>query len=697
LDDTVTRVDARSGAVTKTVPVGGAPTGIAVGDGSVWVTNAAEATVSRIDSSTGSVTQTIHTGNGPRAIAVDASGAWVANDLDATVSRIATASNSVTSTVQVGAGPAGISLAAGSVWVVNRYGRSVAQIGAAAGTLTRTVALGNAPQAITVVGGRLWVAVSNASSAHRGGTLNVLSGDSGPDSIDPAVGYDPVSWQMLWMTNDGLVGFERTGGAEGATLVPDLATSLPAPTDGGRTYTFRIRPGIKYSNGIPVRASDMPATIERDFRSSSPGTGYFQGIVGADACMKSPASCRLPNGIIADDVSGTVVFHLGTPDPEFLAKLALPFAYFLPKGTPNAAPQGKEKPLPATGPYRISSYTAKRGIVFTRNPNFKEWAPAAQPGGYPDRIDWKFGVPGQQGVDLVERDAADWFFGDLPTDRLAELQTRFAGQTHPYTQATTWYVALNTRSAPFDDLRVRRALNFAVDRNHLAELLGGTTQAEISCQILPPNFPGYHPYCPYTIHPNPTGAWSGPDLAQARRLVRASGMAGTPVVVWSTSDPSVPFVSRIGPYLVDVLRSLGFRSSLHSVPSAQTYFSRLYDGMFPFQIAASGWIADYLSASSFIEPQLTCRSYVRGSMQNGNAARFCDPAIDARARDADQTEQTDPAAAAEKWAAIDRAITDEAPYLVLANPVGIDILSKRVGNYQRHPQWGLLLDQLWVR
>jgi peptide/nickel transport system substrate-binding protein len=521
--------------------------------------------------------------------------------------------------------------------------------------------------------------------------------DGGPDSIDPAVAYSGASWQMLWMTNDGLVGFERTGGAEGATLVPDLATSLPTPTDGGRTYTFRLRPGIKYSNGRPVRASDVPATIRRVFRGSSPGAVYYEDIVGGDGCVKAPGSCSLSSGIVTDDTAGTVIFHLRTPDPEFLAKLALPFAFLLPQGTPDAAPLGKEKPLPATGPYQISSYSVKRSIEFTRNPNFKEWAPAAQPDGYPDRIAWRLDVPAERSVDLIEHGQADWQFSTVPPDRLAELQTRFAGQIHPYTQAAVLYMALNTRLAPFNDVRVRRALNFAVDRGRVAQLLGGTAQAQVTCQILPPNFPGYRPYCPYTLHPNASGTWSGPDLAQARRLIQAAGVAGMRVVVWSTSDPSAPFVSRLGPYFVGLLKSLGFRSSLDSTPSAETYFKNLFDTTVPIQIGASGWLADYLTASGFIEQQLSCQALIPHSSQNSNAARFCDPAIDARAREAGTIEQTDPAAAAGKWAGIDRAITDAAPYVALANPVGIDVLSRRVGNYQRHPQWGLLLDQLWVR
>ena len=159
------------------------------------------------------------------------------------------------------------------------------------------------------------------------------------------------------MTNDGLVAFNQASGLAGTQLVPDLAVSLPTPTDGGRTYTFRLRPNIRYSNGKPVKASDFRSTFERDFKIGSRCRPYYDGIVGAARCEKSPKRCDLSRGIVADDAAKTVTFHLVAPDPEFLYKLALAFAYVVPAGTP---PQDAgTHPLPATGPYMIASYRPK--------------------------------------------------------------------------------------------------------------------------------------------------------------------------------------------------------------------------------------------------------------------------------------------------------------------------------------------------
>jgi peptide/nickel transport system substrate-binding protein len=135
------------------------------------------------------------------------------------------------------------------------------------------------------------------------------------------------------MTGDGLTAFNQVSGLAGTQPVPDLATSLPAPTDGGRTYTFRLRPGIRYSNGRPVRATDFRSTFERFYALGSPVTDY-DGIVGGAQCRKHPKRCDLSRGIVADDAARTVTFHLIRPDPYFLYELASPLAYVLPAGTP---------------------------------------------------------------------------------------------------------------------------------------------------------------------------------------------------------------------------------------------------------------------------------------------------------------------------------------------------------------------------
>ena len=161
-------------------------------------------------------------------------------------------------------------------------------------------------------------------------------------------------WQMLSMTNDGLVGYRRVGGLAGDQLVPDLATALPVPADGGKTYTFRLRAGIRYSTGALVRPEDFRRAIERVFmidkKQGNPAIPpFYAGIVGAGQCERTPGPCNLARGIVADDAAGTVTFHLTAPDPEFLYKLAFSWAYAVPPGMPDH--QISASQLPATGPY----------------------------------------------------------------------------------------------------------------------------------------------------------------------------------------------------------------------------------------------------------------------------------------------------------------------------------------------------------
>ena len=175
-------------------------------------------------------------------------------------------------------------------------------------------------------------------------------------------------------------------------------------------------------------------------------------------------------------------------------------------------------PPPATGPYRVTLDT-QREVKLVRNPYFHEWSHAAQPDGLPDQIVWRLGTTTEAAVSAVERGKADYTLDPPPADRVHELQTRFASQLRIDPTDETIFMGLNTRAPPFTDLRVRRALNYAIDRTELARLLGQDSRP--ICQMLPPYIPGHRPYCPYTLSPSQAGVWRGPDLAKARALIRS--------------------------------------------------------------------------------------------------------------------------------------------------------------------------------
>jgi YVTN family beta-propeller protein len=700
LDNSVSRIDADTGRVVATIGVGGIPSGVAAGLGAIWVSNASDGTVSRISPSSNAVVRPISVGNGPRTIAVGADAVWVANSLDGTVSRIDPASDTVVATVGVGDGPSAVAVSPTAVWAASEIRGTVTRLDPDTDTVVRTIDVGSAPTGAAVVGDALWVVTGGAPSSHRGGVLKLIRADARDiTSLDPAL-WDEGSIlpaQVRLLTNDGLVGHKQVGGVEGSALVANLATKLPRPTDGGMTYTFHLRSGIRYSTGQEVTPEDVRSSIERGFKMESAiHRRFFRGLVGADVCSRSPATCRLAKGIVTDPSANTVTFHLTRPDPNFLVNLAQPTAFVVPAETP--AEDVGTRALPATGPYMVQTFAPQQRIVAVRNPHFREWSRAAQPDGYPDTIEWilagEDGSPIDQdaAVDAVQRGQADYYDDQPPDDRIDELTTRYTSQTHRYPFQGSFLMYLNTRVPPFDDPRVRRAISYAVDRRAVQDLYPGP--AEISCQLLPPNFPGYQPYCPFTLDPSPAGAWTAPDRATAARLIKESGTSGMKVTVWAHAG-----FADLSRYFVRLLDKLGYRARLRIVgDNTQAGFNKFFyylnDSRNKAQMGAY-WTVGFPSPAEATSG-LRCAAFVPNNRNNINTSQFCSHALEGKIERALSLQTTDPAKAGAAWAAVDRQIADQAPAIGLLVPQGVDLVSKRVGNYQNNPVWGIILSQLWV-
>lgn len=533
------------------------------------------------------------------------------------------------------------------------------------------------------------VAPPTQQAQHRGGTLRMLWLSAGA-SIDTAVDYDP-NWFVLRMTADGLMAWKQVGGKAGNDLVPDLAEAMPTVTNAGKTYEFKIRSGIRYSTGGEVKPSDIAYTFLRQFKIPGPGVGMYAAVVGAAACIKTPAGCDLSKGVIADDAKMTVTIQLTAADPDFLQKLALPFVYVVPKGTPNV--DTGTKPLPATGPYMIKKYEPNRSMEFVRNPNFKQWSALAQPDGYPDAITMKIGVSDEDAVTQVENNQADWAYDPPPADRLNEIATKFGNQIHISSAPITYFMAMNTKVAPFDNPDVRRAVNFATDRAAVVQLFGGPKLAVPTCQILPPDFPGYQANCPYTA--NPGVKWSAPDVAKAQQLVDASGTKGQKIVIVGSADDTTKAVSL---YFVSLLNQLGYQASLKTLASSVEY-SYVQDSRNKVQMTYSYWSPDYNSASNYLNISVGCSGFNAGSTASPNLSGFCDPKIQATTEQALAQQQSNPDQANQLWAQIDTAVTAQAPQVSLFNSNRLDFVSSRVGNYQFSPAVTgyFLINQAWVQ
>jgi YVTN family beta-propeller protein len=729
-DGTVSQINAAKGNVVDTVPVGNGPTGLAFTPGAVWVVNELDATLSRLSSKTGRVVATVRLGQNPSRIAAGLGAVWVTSEEAGLLLRVDPASNSVSQTISVGNGPTGVTVGRGAVWVASEPDHAISRVDPASGSVTkialdgaprelaftddglwsadslqgrlvvvdpdegavrRTIDVETAPAALAGDGERLWVTALASRATHRGGTLKIVAGgDDSFDSIDPAVGFRAASWQALSIVYDGLMTFRRMPGPLSATVVPDLAASPPAVQSNGKTYVFRLRRGIRYSDGRLVKASDFRYAIERQLGNES-GLSYLGlDVIGADRCSRR--RCDLSDGIVANDEAGTVTFRLAHPDPDFLFKLALPFGAAVPVGAP--LPDVGRRPLPATGPYMIERYIPDRTLVLVRNPRFREWSADAQPAGFPNRLEWRLGVDPERATTMVQRGEADVMVDPPPEERLPEIARRYASQAHPYARAATFFLFLNTRLPPFDDLRVRQAVNLATDRSALVGEWGGAELARPTCQLLPPGFPSYRPYCPYTKDAASSEIWTAPDVARARLLLAATATGAQVTVAVNRDDPVKLATAR---YFARLFDELGFRAALRLYPDIQAFYEDAGNPASKTHAGIQGWESNFPRPSDFFPNLLTCSAYQPAADINLNAAGFCDRDVDRISNRAHELEASDPAAAGELWQRVERRVVDLAPIVPFVNATGVDLVSERTANYQRTVRFGVLLDQLWVK
>ena len=693
VDGRIRGLDLASGRVNATIPVGANPSAIVAGGGALWVASEESGTVTRIDPRSRSVLP-IQVGNGPSALAYGEGAVWVANRHDGTLARIDPKRSRVSWSVGVGQDPTALAVGEGAVWVAGGEEGSVARVDTDGPRRATQFVTGSRPAAIAVAGGSVWVAADAPQSAHRGGTLRV----SLPHAPGAAIVLDPLHWlsyttsataQLDSLAYDGLVSYRRVEGPAGHTLVGALATTAPAPSADGKTYVFTLRPGLRYSNGRPVRPTDFRASMERFLvagRDWPPAVGLprlYSAIVGAPRCMRRGARCDLSRGIETNVPARTITIHLSRPDGDLLHKLTMHFASVVPADSPDRPTRGLTPP--GTGPYRPVAWDARRGGTFVRNRYFRSDPVRSRGEGFADRIEVRVHSKGtiEREIGAVQRGDADLAvladpFGPLVSEgRLRALGAQSPGQVRSAPAATTDWAFLNTRRRPFDDIRVRRALNLAIDRAKVVALSGGPEVGEPTCQVVPANFQGNAPYCPDTASPAKGGGWTAPDMARARELVGASGRAGERVVV------RVPeFREAVGRHVAKVLDELGFRTTVRVLSFNDP-------GDSGTQIGFTGWLADYLGASTFIEPAFTCAQ--RGA---SNLSYICDPRLE---RLIARAAVTRPADAARAWAAADHRVTDLAPVVPLTRRRTAVLVSKRARNVQTHGQWFTLLDQMWVR
>jgi peptide/nickel transport system substrate-binding protein len=499
------------------------------------------------------------------------------------------------------------------------------------------------------------VTTLRASTAGPAFPVFRVAQDTSIDYLDPGLTYSPEGLNVIWNVYLPLLGYRHVNGAGGATIVPYLARALPTVSADGRTYTLFLREGLKYSNGQPVKASDFKATVERDFKLDSPGAGYFYNIVGADEARQTKGGTI--SGIVADDATGKITIRLKTPQGDFANVLASEFAAPVPA---NAADSDTSThPLPATGPYVIQSYAPNKQIVEVRNPQFHAARLGGNvPAGNPDKVVWD--IVGDSSTALARTTAGqdDWDPQQIPAASLGDTEAKYGDQLKVYTSPNTYYFFMNTRVAPFDKLKVRQAVNYAIDRKALVAIYGGL--ARPTENILPPTFTSYRKHTLYRH-----------DVAKARKLIEQAGATGSRVLVWTHN---YGLDAKATDYLVKVLNSVGLKAKVHIVTSA-VYWASVGNEAANAQIGFADWFQDYPHPLDWFDVLLNGERITK--TYNNNYANFNDKAVNAEI-DALNKQPIPTSPVNSRWASLDRQIMLQAPWAPFLNREFTDFFDAKV-------------------
>ena len=590
----LTRLDGTTGQIVQQLDPNASPTAIAIGDdGAVWITDNSADNVTRVDP-TGLLTP-VAVGNGPSGIAVGEGGVWVADSLDNAVVRIDPGTRAVTTTIPVGNSPAGVAVGAGSVWVADSSDGTVERIDPLTDKVIATIPVGSSPQALTFANGRVWVTVdaqSIASAGPSGGTTLRIDWPNAPQSMDPALSEDVQGGQLLQATCAKLFNFPDTSGPAGSQPTPEVAQSLPARSADGRTYTFMIRPGFRFSppSNEPVTARTFKDSMERAFNPAmkSDWEPAFSDIVGMNAYQTGKAH-QISGITVRGD---TLTIRLVAPSGDLPARLTDPPTCAVPSDTP-ADPNGI-RVLPSAGPYYLQSFTPGQAVVLVRNPNYHGSRPH-----HFERIEVASGMSTGQAVAAVKAGTADNTTLDNTSGSsglsgsLAAEASQLAAEYGPGSAAAMRgrqqyfanpfmeldYFVLNTHRPLFSDVRLRQAVNYAIDRRTLArqgQALNAALPDHPTDHYLPPEMPGYRNLNVYPLTP---------DLVKARALANGNGRSA---ILYTCNYSPCPEQAQT---VKTDLAAIGLHVQIETF-TLQDLLSRLTKPGEPFDLAPIGWIPD---------------------------------------------------------------------------------------------------------
>jgi ABC-type oligopeptide transport system substrate-binding subunit len=486
------------------------------------------------------------------------------------------------------------------------------------------------------------------------------------DYTDPALAYYQVSWQFEYATCLKLLNYPDKAGAPGLQLTPEAASAMPAVSSDGKTYTFTIKSGFKFSppSSETVTAETFQHAIERDLnpKMQSPAASFIGDIQGADEFTKGKA--KTITGIKASGNKLTIALTKVAPD--FLSRIAMPFFCAVPVSTP-INPKG-ERAIPSAGPYYIASYNPKRRIVIKKNPNY-----TGDRKRNVDEIDYNVGVDQDQSVLEIKQGKSDYVADGVAPGQIAQLIAQYGPESNVAKNDKQQYfinpllgfsyVAINTSRPNFDNAKVRQAISYAIDRPTLIKQ-GGPRTGTPADQYLPPRMPGYKDVQIYPL--------DGPDVATAKRLMQESGVKTpiTAILYTATSSPG-PEVAQV---LQQNLKQIGINVKIKQFERA-VQFEKEGTKSEPFDLGNEGWLADYADPYDFINILLNGENIQ--DTGNVNFAYFDNPQFNKRMDDAAKTSGD---ARASTYAKLDADIAKTqsplASWDYILNP---DFFSARIG------------------
>ncbi len=507
----------------------------------------------------------------------------------------------------------------------------------------------------------------------EGGTATVLQGTA-PDYLDPQEEYTTQGAEPLWISYTPLVTYKHENAPGGNEVIPGLATSLPQISDDGKTYTMTLRKNLVFSDGTPIKASDVACTFERMIKVNWGGKSFFtDNVEGATEFDEDKADHI--SGVTTDDKTGQVTIHLVKPYGAFTNVLAFPEMGVVPCGTPMHT-LTTDLP-PSSGPYMVTDIVPNKSYSVVKNP---KWAQNNVPGiplGHLDRINVKIESNTQTEAQMVLNNQADNFdAGDtVPPSLLPQIRSQASDRFEAVTIPSTFYFFMNTQIPPFNNELARQAVNVAIDRPALQRLASGFLTPE--CFFIPEGLAG-HPdsECPY----GPADGHG--DLNKAKQMVQQSGTAGQDVTVWGEQRaPRTQYVE----YYADLLNKLGYHATPKLI-SDTTYFPTIGNAKTAPQTGFADWIQDFPNPVDFY--LLLTTSSIQ-PVNNENFGNVSDPTIDSTVKKLEPTPTPDLDSVADQWQTLDEYVAKKAYVTVYGSEAVPKFFSDRIdfGSAQVHPTY----------